>query len=183
MGRPVVWNYYVWPLFWLRPGFSPVRYMQMEVAVSPAFRRILLGSEEVQRNVCLIANDPAVVRHRRNVKEFACFQFDHATVIKCNGSRSRENEPDMFNRTACCADTRSDMFAPLPPRFVRRTANCDSAEVNQFEFPFLHHTHFIRRVERFQNDCQLLAVHRCLNIENLRPKIKKRFSALPCDNR
>src|SRR5262245_60447857 len=132
----------------------------METAVSPAFRRILFSAEKVQRNIRLIANNPAIVWHRRNVKEFACFQLDHATVIKCNCSRSRENEPDMFNRTACCADTRSDMFAPLPPRFVRRTTNCDSAEVNQLEFPFFHHTHFIRRIEGLQNDRYLFVVHR-----------------------
>ena len=101
--------------------------------------------------------------------------LDHATVIKCNCRRSRENEPDMFNRAACCADTRSDMFAPFPPRFVCRTTNCDSAEVNQLEFSFLHHAHFIRRVERFQNDCHLLTVHGCPNIENLRPKSKSDF--------
>ena len=148
---------------------------QMQAAVSPAFRSILLGSEEMQRNVCLIANDPAVVRHRRNVKEFACFQFDHATVIKCNCCGSRENKPDMFNRTMRRANTQANVLAPFPPGLIRRPTNCDSAEVNQLKFSFLHHAHFIRCVERFQNDCHLLAVHGCPNIENLRPKSKNDF--------
>src|SRR6516162_4006853 len=90
----------------------------------------------------------------------ACVKVNYATIIERNCRGSRENQSDMFNRTARCADTRSDMFAPLPSRFVRRPTNCDSAEVNQLEFPFLHHTHFIRRIEGLQNDRYLLVVHR-----------------------
>jgi hypothetical protein len=53
-----------------------------------AFRRVLLGSEEVQRNIRLITNDPAVVRHRRNVKQIACVKFSYATIIERNCRRS-----------------------------------------------------------------------------------------------
>src|SRR5258707_7148849 len=78
----------------------------------------------------------------------------------------------MFNRTTRRANTRADVLAPFPPRFIRRTTNCDSAEMDPLKFPFLHHTHFIRRVERFQNDRYLLAFHQLLNIESLFAKIK-----------
>jgi len=47
--------------------------------------------------------------------------------------------------------------------------------MDQLEFSFLHHAHFIRSVERFQNDRYLLAVHPSLNIENLLVKIKSNF--------
>jgi hypothetical protein len=69
-----------------------------------------------------------------------------------------------------------NVLAPFPPGLIRRTTNCDSAEVNQLEFAFLHHAHFVRSVERFQNDRYLLAVHALLNIENLLAKIKSNFS-------
>src|SRR6266850_5348013 len=81
----------------------------------------------------------------------------------------------MFNRTTRRANTRADVLAPFPPRFIRRTTNCDSAEMDPLKFPFLHHTHFIRRVERFQNDCYLLAFHQLLNIESLFAKSKATF--------
>ncbi len=53
-----------------------------------AFSRVLLGAEKVQRHIRLIANDPAVVRHRRNVKQIACVKFNYATIIEryCRGS-------------------------------------------------------------------------------------------------
>src|SRR4030095_8976316 len=41
-----------------------------------AFGRVLLGAEKVQRNIRLVANDPAVVRYRRNVKQVACVKFN-----------------------------------------------------------------------------------------------------------
>src|SRR6266576_5073340 len=65
----------------------------------------------------------------------------------------------MFNGTTRRANARADVLAPFPPRFIRRTTNCDSAEVDHLEFAILHHAHFIRDVERFQNDRYLLAVH------------------------
>jgi len=140
-----------------------------------AFRRVLLGAKEVQRHIRLITNDPAVVRHRRNVKQIACVKFNYATIIERNGRGSRENKPDVFNGTTRRANTRADVLAPFPPGLIRRTTNCDSAEVDQLEFAFLHHAHFIRSVERFQNDRYLLAVHPLLNIENLLLEIKSNF--------
>src|SRR5882724_2711615 len=82
----------------------------------------------------------------------------------------------MFNRTTLRANARADVLTPFPPGLIRRTTNCDSAEVDQLEFAFLHHTHFIRRVERFQNDRYLLSFHQLLNIENLLLENKNNFS-------
>jgi hypothetical protein len=50
--------------------------------------------------------------------------------------------------------------------------------VDQLELPFLHHAHFIRRVERFENDRYLLAAHPPLNIEKLLSKIKATFRVI-----
>src|SRR5947207_1916715 len=81
----------------------------------------------------------------------------------------------MFNRTTRRANTRADVLAPFPPRFIRRTTNCDSAEVDQLKFPFLRHARFVRSVERFENDRYLVAVHPLLNIENLFVNSKATF--------
>src|SRR6187431_485584 len=81
----------------------------------------------------------------------------------------------MFDGTTRRANTRADVLAPFPPRLIRRTTNCDSAEIDQLEFAFLHHAHFIRRVERFQNNRYMLAAHPPLNIENFLVKSKATF--------
>jgi len=140
-----------------------------------AFDRVILGSEEMQRHVRFIANDPAIVRHRRNVKQITGVKLNYATIIERDCRRPRENKPDMFNGATGCTNTRADVLAPFPPWLIRRTTNCDSAQVDQLKFAVLHHSHFIRRVERFQNDRYLLAVHPPPNIENLLVKSKATF--------
>src|SRR5690242_16183301 len=82
----------------------------------------------------------------------------------------------MFNRTTRRADSGTDVLAPFPPRLIRRTTNCDSADVDNLEFPFLHHAHFIRRVERFQNDRKLFVVHPLLNMGKVALTIKSNLS-------
>src|SRR6266853_1797996 len=69
------------------PGFNPMSRGVRSVSAL-AFGRVLLGAEEVQRHIRLIANDPAVVRDRRNVKQIACVKFNYATIIEryCCGS-------------------------------------------------------------------------------------------------
>src|SRR5512141_1755807 len=109
-----------------------------------AFSRVLFSAEKVQRHIRLIADDPAVVRHRRNVKQVACVKLNYATIVERNCRGPRENEPDVFNGTTRRANARADVLTPFPPGLIRRTANCDSAEMDQLEFAFLHHAHFVR---------------------------------------
>src|SRR5512132_406868 len=157
------------------PGVSPMS-QDVRSASALAFGRVMLSAKEVQRHVRLITNDPAVVRHRRNVQKVACVKLNYATIVERNCRGSRENEPDVFNGTTRRANARADVLTPFPPGLIRRTTNCDSAEVDHLEFAFLHHAHFIRSVERFQNDRYLLAVHPLHNIENLLLEIKSNFS-------
>src|SRR6476620_7483338 len=79
------------------PGFSQ-RGQDVRSASALAFSRVLLGAEKVQRRVRLIANDPTVVWHGRNIKQIACAKLNYATMIECNCRGSRENKPDVFNR-------------------------------------------------------------------------------------
>src|SRR5262249_49549993 len=115
------------------------------------------------------------MRHGRDVKESAGFQLNYPTIIESNCRGSRKNEPDMFNRTTRRADTRANVLAPFPPGLIGRATNGDSTEVDQLEFPFPHHAHFIRRVERFQNDRYLLTVHWPINMEMRSQKSKQLF--------
>ena len=72
------------------PDVSPMG-MGQDVRSASAlalFGRVLLGSQKVQRHIRLIANDPAVVRHRRNIKQIACVKLNYATIVErnCRGS-------------------------------------------------------------------------------------------------
>ena len=69
------------------PGVSPMGQV-VRLASALAFGRVILGAEKVQRNIRLITNDPAVVRHRRNVKQVACVKLNYATIVErnCRGS-------------------------------------------------------------------------------------------------
>jgi hypothetical protein len=125
--------------------------------------RVLFGAEKVKRNVGLIADDPAIVRDGRNVEKIAGFEFDHQTIIERDGGDSRENEANVFNRATRRADTWTDVLAPFPTGFIRRAPNRHPADVNQFELPFLHPPHFIRRLEPFQNHAKFFGAHFVVN--------------------
>src|SRR5258705_7661579 len=83
----------------------------------------------------------------------------------------------MFNGTTRRANTWADVLAPFPSWLIRRTTNCDSAEMDPLKFPLLHHTHFIRRVERFQNDRYLLSFHQLHQHRKLVHKNQKHLFA------
>src|SRR5215217_7902176 len=111
----------------------------------------------MQRDLPFIAHDPAVMRHRRYVKQIACMKLNYAAILKRDCRGSRQNKPDMFNGATSGPHTWPDVLAPFPSWLIRRATNCDSAEVDQLKFPFLHYAHVIRDLERFQNDCYLRA--------------------------
>ena len=75
------------PLAALHYGFSPMT-QGVRSASALAFGRVLFSAEKVQRHIRLIANDPAVVRHRRDVKQIACVKFSYAPIIERNCRRS-----------------------------------------------------------------------------------------------
>ena len=56
----------------------------------------------MQGNIPFLANDPAIMRHRRNVEKLADFQFDYAPIVKRDRSSSRDYESNVFNWAACC---------------------------------------------------------------------------------
>jgi hypothetical protein len=124
-----------------------------------SFGRVLFGTEKVERDVRLIADDPTIVRDWRNVEKIAGFEFNHATVIERNGCSSGKNQADMFDGATRRAYAWTNMLAPFPARLISRTPNRHPSDVHQFEFPFFHRTHFIGRLEPFQNHADFFAAH------------------------
>ena len=65
------------------------------LAVSTTFGRVILGSEEVQRHVRFIANDPAIMRHRRNVKQMPCVKLNYAIIVATNAVLLKRVDRDL----------------------------------------------------------------------------------------
>src|ERR687892_342394 len=120
---------------------------------------VMIRAEKVQRNIRLITNHPAVMRHRRNVKKLACSQLDHTAIIERSRCSAGEYQSNMLNIAAGCAHARSDVFAPFPARLVRGATDCHPAEMHNLEATLLHDANFVRRLEGFENDRYLLAAH------------------------
>ena len=90
----------------------------------------------MQRNVRLIANDPAVVRYRRDVKELSRSQLDDASIIECSRRGAGEHQSNVLNVAPSRAHAWADVLAPLPPCFISGATNRYPAEMHQFEATF-----------------------------------------------
>jgi len=99
------------------------------IVVNRPYLGVMIGAKKMQRNVRLIANDPAVVRHRRNVKELARSQLDHAPIIERSRRSAGEHQANALNVAASRAQAQPDVFALFPPRFIRSPTNRYPAEV------------------------------------------------------
>src|SRR5215471_1191768 len=96
-------------------------------------RRVLLGAQEVQRDVGFVADDPRIVGDGRHVEEVARRQLDDPSVLELDGRRSREDHARVLDRAALGADDRADVFGPLPPRLVRGAPDRLRPEAHEVE--------------------------------------------------
>src|SRR5438093_4120288 len=104
---------------------TPIRFRRSNRAPQRpdelTFLRVLFGAEKMQRNVRLIANDPAVVRHRQDVKELSRSQLDDASIIERSRRGAGEHQANVLNVAPSRAHAWADVLAPLPPRFITDT--------------------------------------------------------------
>src|SRR5438132_3879170 len=84
--------------------------------------RVMVGAEEVQRDVGLIADNPAVVP-RRNVKDIASAHFEHPAVVHRRGRAARHDHADMFDPAGALAERGADMDRPFPAGLIGRAAD------------------------------------------------------------
>src|SRR6266566_5769239 len=94
-----------------------------------ATRGIVIGPKEMQRDIWLIANHPAVVRYWRNVKKLARSQLKYASTVEGHRRRAGQHQANMFNITPGCANAWPDVLAPLPTRLVCGATNGHTAEM------------------------------------------------------
>src|SRR6185295_208703 len=116
-----------------------------------ASRGVLVPAQEVNRYVWLLADDPAVVRHRRNVEQLAGVELGHPPVVEGHHGDACENDPHVLDGAAGCVDARSHMLGPFPSRLVARASDREPAQSHDLELPLLHDAHFVRGLESFED--------------------------------
>src|SRR5439155_14769586 len=98
-----------------------------------------------------------------NVKKFSRSQFNHAPIIERSRRSAGKHQANMFNIAPRRAHTGADVLAPFPARLICGATNCHAAEMHKLEPAFLHHANFVRRLEAFEKNRNLLAPHPRLN--------------------
>src|SRR4051794_7458878 len=117
-------------------------------ASAAALGRVLLASQEVERHVGIVADDPRVVP-RRHVEEVARAHHALLAVVHPDGRGARHHQPDVLDRARRGAGRGADMLGPAPARLVRRPADGHRPDAVDLEAPLLELPHLggIREVQ------------------------------------
>ena len=108
--------------------------------------RVLARSQEVQRDVRFVSDDPTVMAWR-DVEKVASFHLDDATVVHGCGGASRHHKTDVFHLTTLHSRGGPDMDGPFPSRLVAGPTDRHAADVHEFEFSFLEGPYFVWLLE------------------------------------
>jgi hypothetical protein len=119
-------------------------------------RRVVLATEDVERDIRLVADDPAVVAWR-NVEEVAGLHHPLGAVVHLGDGLAAEYEPDVLDLARRGADDRSDVLGPAPARLVRRPTDRRRPNPIELEAPLLEVSGLGRLVEVDQ--CELHEHH------------------------
>lgn len=106
----------------------------------------------MERNIWLLADDPAVVWPWRNVEQLALAKLNYGAVLKGNRRAPGEHKPNMLDRAMRRVDSRPDVQAPAPARLINSAPDRQAPYMNQLEATFLEFADFIRSIESFEND-------------------------------
>jgi len=87
--------------------------------------RVTFTAGEMQRNVGLIAHDPAIVarRSRRNIEQRPGPQFVNRAILHSGRGTPRKHHSDMLDVTPRRAHTRPNVYGPFPSRQVGGAPN------------------------------------------------------------
>lgn len=119
----------------------------------------MIGAQEVQRYVWLVAHHPAVVRDRGNMKEIAGGQLDDVTTDHGCGGTTRHNQPYVLDFAPGGVGGGPDVLAPFPARLVSCATDCHAADMHDFEFALFESAKFVSFVKPLENYFQIV-LHR-----------------------
>ena len=114
--------------------------------------RVVIGAEEVKRDVLLLPDYPAVMRDRRNVEQFAGMHLYYLPILEGHGRASRKHQADVLYRASRGADAGTDVLRPTPTWFVGSATNRHPADPHDLESPLLHRADLVRLLEAPEDD-------------------------------
>jgi hypothetical protein len=114
--------------------------------------RVVIGPQEVQGNIRIVANNPTIVRRRRDVKQRAGREIDYPPVAHRGYCPARNDESHMFDLTELRAGKRPHVHGPFPPRLVGSLPQRQPTEPDDLKFTALEFARLIRMLESFKDD-------------------------------
>src|SRR5215207_2627141 len=113
------------------------------------------GAEEVERDVRLVADHPAIVRLGRDVEQLAGPELDHPAVSERRRRGARQHEAHVLHGASGLPERRADVLRPAPAGLVRRSTDREPPEVNELEAPLQQLADLVRLLEPLQDDVGL----------------------------
>lgn len=129
---------------------------------------------EMERDVRLISNNPAIVRCWRDVKQLAGAKLDHSTTFESRGRDASQHQPDVFDGAVRLTERSPDVLGPSPAGLISRAPNREAADPYELEAALDHLPHFIGRFETLQHDFYV----RCGHMPSLLAQIGERISII-----
>ncbi len=128
---------------------------------------VVLAAEDVQRDVRLVTDDPAVMT-RRNVEEVAGAHHDFTSAVHLRNCLAAEHQADMLDLTGGLARRSPDVLGPPPARLVCRPTQRHRTNRIELELPLLERPHLGRVVEVHERK-----VHRRSPLSQLLTKVPR----------
>jgi len=121
-------------------GFNPIS-QGIESALPCPFGRVLLGSEEVTATYVTVHPPRPSSADTGGTLNDRCVKSCPTIIERQCRTRQDENNlsfflPDMFNGDNASRPILGRRARSFPSWLIRRTDNCDSAEMDPLEFPF-----------------------------------------------
>src|SRR5690349_16704367 len=97
--------------------------------------RVVIGAEEMERHIKLVADNPAVVprRARRDVEDLAGAHLDHVAVSHRRGCAAGYDHSDMLDLAVSLALRLADMLRLFPAGLVGCPADSHAVDANDLE--------------------------------------------------
>src|ERR1700732_92620 len=112
---------------------------------------VVRGSLEVQRDVGLVADDPAVMGLRRNVEQRAGGELDLPAIAHRGHGAAGDDHADVLDFAEVAAGQRPDVGRPAPSGLVLRAADRQATEAHEVEAPLLGDAGFVRVLETLED--------------------------------
>src|SRR5512146_2011023 len=110
----------------------------------------MIGSKKMQRDIGLVANDPAVMSGR-NVEDLPRPHFDNPSVVHGGRGAAGNDHSDMLDSAGSLAKWLADMLRPSPAGVIGRPPDRHSTDIHYLEPAELEFAHFVGSLEALED--------------------------------